>query len=199
MVAVVLVFGLLVTVRASRQLVHRLQNQTRLPSPLSLRSIGVLFLLYILSVVTATWRYSDNIYRPIPYFEPEFMYVKYLWSEMEITFFGFFVLMYTGMKGCDWLSVRFPSSSLSYRSSSLSRVCILISLLSFCLQEHVNAKTLRNSLLVWLLAQFRSCRECTTMWSRSPPTFLLLTVCLAFPFVSSSESLSLSQSVLRVA
>eukprot|EP01118_Nematostelium_gracile_P006435 TRINITY_DN2074_c0_g1_i1.p1 TRINITY_DN2074_c0_g1~~TRINITY_DN2074_c0_g1_i1.p1 ORF type:complete len:236 (-),score=29.63 TRINITY_DN2074_c0_g1_i1:13-720(-) len=46
-----------------------------------------LFALYLLHVFIHTAHYADNIARPISYFEPEWLYKRYLLSTMEITYF----------------------------------------------------------------------------------------------------------------
>lgn len=46
------------------------------------------FLFYVLNLIVHSLHYMDNIYRPIAYCEPKWLYDKYLLSTMEITFFG---------------------------------------------------------------------------------------------------------------
>lgn len=50
------------------------------------RMFWIVSLLYALAVITSTWHYADNIARPVKYSEPEWLYKRWVWSEMELTF-----------------------------------------------------------------------------------------------------------------
>ncbi|KAG4074012.1 hypothetical protein HA402_014217 [Bradysia odoriphaga] len=58
---------------------------------------GTVVLIYIVSYVIHTIHYVDNICRPVAYFEPKWLYQKYLISEMEITFFANFPITLSGL------------------------------------------------------------------------------------------------------
>lgn len=52
---------------------------------------------YILHTVIHNFHYIDNIYRPVSYFEPKYLYQKYILSTMEITFYFNFPLTICGV------------------------------------------------------------------------------------------------------
>ncbi|KAH7693919.1 hypothetical protein AAVH_39041 [Aphelenchoides avenae] len=56
------------------------------------------FLFYVLNLIVHSLHYMDNIYRPIAYCEPKWLYDKYLLSTMEITFFANFPITYVGVR-----------------------------------------------------------------------------------------------------
>lgn len=58
---------------------------------------GRVVLLYIISHLIHSIHYVDNICRPVSYFEPKWLYQKYLISEMEITFFVNFPITFSGL------------------------------------------------------------------------------------------------------
>lgn len=58
---------------------------------------GRVILLYIISYIIHAAHYVDNICRPVAYFEPKWLYQKYLISEMEITFFVNFPITLSGL------------------------------------------------------------------------------------------------------
>lgn len=58
---------------------------------------GRAILLYIISHIIHSSHYVDNICRPVNYFEPKWLYQKYLISEMEITFFVNFPITLSGL------------------------------------------------------------------------------------------------------
>lgn len=58
---------------------------------------GKVVLVYIISHVIHSVHYVDNICRPISYYEPKWLYQKYLISEMEITFFANFPITFSGL------------------------------------------------------------------------------------------------------
>jgi len=58
---------------------------------------GRVVLVYIASHVIHSFHYVDNICRPVAYFEPKWLYQKYLISEMEITFFVNFPITLSGL------------------------------------------------------------------------------------------------------
>ncbi|KAI7906388.1 uncharacterized protein BX663DRAFT_483137 [Cokeromyces recurvatus] len=54
-------------------------------------------IFYILHVIIHNFHYMDNIYRPVDYFEPKYLYQKYIFSTMEITFFFNFPVTICGI------------------------------------------------------------------------------------------------------
>jgi len=58
--------------------------------------VKVTFLVYILNVIVHTLHYADNIYRPVDYYEPRWLYRRYLFETMEITFFINFPILISG-------------------------------------------------------------------------------------------------------
>lgn len=54
-------------------------------------------LLYIVSHLIHSLHYVDNICRPVAYFEPKWLYQRYLISEMELTFFANFPITLSGL------------------------------------------------------------------------------------------------------
>ncbi|KAL9545786.1 hypothetical protein MBANPS3_006987 [Mucor bainieri] len=62
-------------------------------------SRNAIFLLaaYVLHTAIHTFHYIDNIHRPVSYFEPKYLYQKYILSTMEITFYFNFPLTLCGV------------------------------------------------------------------------------------------------------
>eukprot|EP01033_Poteriospumella_lacustris_P018643 gene18643-gene19236 len=58
---------------------------------------------YLVHVLIHTFHYADNIYRPVDYHEPKWLYLKYFVSTMEITFAFNFLHTYFGIKYVDSL------------------------------------------------------------------------------------------------
>lgn len=58
---------------------------------------GRAILLYIISHIIHSSHYVDSICRPVDYFEPKWLYQKYVISEMEITFFVNFPITFSGL------------------------------------------------------------------------------------------------------
>lgn len=58
---------------------------------------GRAVLIYIASHLIHSFHYVDNICRPVSYYEPKWLYQKYLISEMEITFFVNFPITFSGL------------------------------------------------------------------------------------------------------
>lgn len=54
-------------------------------------------IFYIIHVIIHNFHYMDNIYRPVDYFEPKYLYQKYIFSTMEITFFFNFPVTICGI------------------------------------------------------------------------------------------------------
>ncbi|EPB92186.1 hypothetical protein HMPREF1544_01011 [Mucor circinelloides 1006PhL] len=52
---------------------------------------------YTLHTAIHTFHYIDNIYRPVSYFEPKYLYQKYILSTMEVTFYFNFPLTICGV------------------------------------------------------------------------------------------------------
>ncbi|CAL8088642.1 unnamed protein product [Orchesella dallaii] len=52
---------------------------------------------YIISHLIHTIHFIDNIYRPVDYFEPKWLYDRIILSEMEITFFANFPITLCGL------------------------------------------------------------------------------------------------------
>src|SRR5262245_2389435 len=48
--------------------------------------IEITFLILILNITIHTAHYADNILRPVDYYEPKYLYRKYVVENMEITF-----------------------------------------------------------------------------------------------------------------
>lgn len=57
----------------------------------------IILITYILHTVIHTFHYMDNIYRPVSYFEPKYLYQKYILSTMELTFYFNFPLTVCGI------------------------------------------------------------------------------------------------------
>ena len=60
--------------------------------------IAVVLLCYLMHVLVHTCHYVDNIYRPVDYFEPKWLYQRYVLSPMEITFAFNFIHTYFGVQ-----------------------------------------------------------------------------------------------------
>lgn len=74
------------------------KNSTTLKfTNLSMTTGGKVILVYIISHLIHSFHYVDNICRPVAYFEPKWLYQKYLISEMEITFFVNFPITLAGL------------------------------------------------------------------------------------------------------
>jgi hypothetical protein len=58
--------------------------------------ITLLFIAYTCNSVIHTVHYADNIARPVDYYEPKFLYQKYILSTMEITFYANFPISLMG-------------------------------------------------------------------------------------------------------
>lgn len=52
---------------------------------------------YIIHTIIHSFHYIDNIFRPVSYFEPKYLYQKYILSTMEITFYFNFPLTICGI------------------------------------------------------------------------------------------------------
>lgn len=52
---------------------------------------------YILHTAVHSYHYIDNIYRPVAYFEPKYLYQKYILSTMEVTFYFNFPVIICGV------------------------------------------------------------------------------------------------------
>lgn len=57
----------------------------------------IILTAYLLHTVIHTFHYMDNIYRPVDYFEPKYLYQKYILSTMELTFYFNFPLTLCGV------------------------------------------------------------------------------------------------------
>ncbi|ORZ04478.1 hypothetical protein BCR42DRAFT_429158 [Absidia repens] len=57
----------------------------------------LVLITYLLHTVIHTFHYMDNIYRPVDYFEPKYLYQRYILSTMEITFYFNFPLTLCGI------------------------------------------------------------------------------------------------------
>lgn len=64
--------------------------------PLNSSAIRIV-ICYIVSHLIHTIHFADNIYRPVDYYEPKWLYDKYILSEMEITFFANFFITLSGL------------------------------------------------------------------------------------------------------
>ncbi|KAJ6643800.1 hypothetical protein Bhyg_08765 [Pseudolycoriella hygida] len=80
---------------------------------------GRVILVYIVSHVIHTLHYVDNICRPVAYFEPKWLYQKYLISEMEITFFANFPITLSGL----YFMERIVSGINGEKFNETSRAC----------------------------------------------------------------------------
>ncbi len=58
--------------------------------------ITLLFVVYTCNSVIHTVHYADNIARPVNYYEPKYLYQKYILSTMEITFYVNFPISLIG-------------------------------------------------------------------------------------------------------
>lgn len=70
---------------------HRFSSASRLPF-----LVKFVYFLFILNIIIHNAHYADNIYRPVAYYEPKWLYDKYLVSTMEITFFANFPILLLG-------------------------------------------------------------------------------------------------------
>uniref|UniRef100_A0AC35FR35 Uncharacterized protein n=1 Tax=Panagrolaimus sp. PS1159 TaxID=55785 RepID=A0AC35FR35_9BILA len=61
--------------------------------------VNFVYSIFILNVIIHNLHYADNIYRPVDYFEPKYLYIKYLLSTMELTFYANFPISYIGTRG----------------------------------------------------------------------------------------------------
>ncbi|KAI7896802.1 uncharacterized protein EV154DRAFT_547059 [Mucor mucedo] len=57
----------------------------------------LIVIVYLIHVVVHNFHFMDNIYRPVDYFEPKYLYQKYILSTMEITFFFNFPVTICGI------------------------------------------------------------------------------------------------------
>lgn len=57
----------------------------------------IVVITYLFHAVIHSFHYIDNIYRPVSYFEPKYLYQKYILSTMEITFYFNFPLTICGI------------------------------------------------------------------------------------------------------
>ncbi|KAG2206311.1 hypothetical protein INT47_007325 [Mucor saturninus] len=57
----------------------------------------LIVVVYLIHVVVHNFHFMDNIYRPVDYFEPKYLYQKYILSTMEITFFFNFPVTICGI------------------------------------------------------------------------------------------------------
>ncbi|OXA50228.1 uncharacterized protein LOC110854220 [Folsomia candida] len=64
--------------------------------PLSSSAVRIV-ICYVVSHTIHNLHFADNIYRPVDYFEPKWLYDRYLFSEMEITFFLNFPISLCGL------------------------------------------------------------------------------------------------------
>ncbi len=95
MVAVTIAVGVITSIHWLCIMVMRWRKQ-RASSPLVLVSLSV---CYLLSILCHTWHYADNIYRPVAYFEPKWLYQRYLITEMELTFYFSLPMIYLSTIG----------------------------------------------------------------------------------------------------
>jgi hypothetical protein len=58
--------------------------------------VCITYLVYLVNIVIHSAHYADNIYRPVDYYEPKWLYDRYLLSTMEITFFINFPITIAG-------------------------------------------------------------------------------------------------------
>lgn len=58
--------------------------------------ITILYVVYVCNGIIHTVHYVDNIGRPVYYYEPKWLYQKYLLSTMEITFYVNFPITFVG-------------------------------------------------------------------------------------------------------
>lgn len=58
--------------------------------------VSITYLVYLVNIVIHSAHYADNIYRPVDYYEPKWLYDQYLLSTMEITFFINFPITIAG-------------------------------------------------------------------------------------------------------
>jgi len=65
--------------------------------------LPAIFITHFISYAIHTIHYADNIYRPVDYLEPRWLYVKYIVSEMEITFTANFPISLMGLIGMQGL------------------------------------------------------------------------------------------------
>lgn len=61
------------------------------------RNSTIIFIFYIIHVIIHNFHFMDNIYRPVDYFEPKYLYQQYMFTTMEITFFFNFPVTICGI------------------------------------------------------------------------------------------------------
>jgi len=88
-------------------------------TPKRQRIMNWLFGIYRLSALLHTVHYVDNILRPVDYFEPKYLYQKYVISTMEITFFLNFPIILMGFYG----STRLLTSISKSHYELINRKC----------------------------------------------------------------------------
>lgn len=59
--------------------------------------VKLTYFLFFCNILFHDAHYADNIYRPVDYHEPKWLYDKYLFSTMEITFFANFPISIIGL------------------------------------------------------------------------------------------------------
>lgn len=80
---------------------------------------GKAIIVYIISHIIHSVHYVDNICRPVNYFEPKWLYQKYLMSEMEITFFVNFPITLSGL----YFMERLVSGINGEKHSDVTNTC----------------------------------------------------------------------------
>ena len=105
--------------------------------------VNFVFLMFLLNVLIHNAHYADNIYRPAAYFEPKYLYVRYLISTMELTFFANFPISYAGMSAIHSIFV------LENNGLVINRLVLITVLLGYCRKKTLRVG--RSGLTEWMV------------------------------------------------
>lgn len=89
-------------------------------------SVTRIVVCYIASHLIHTIHFADNIYRPVNYFEPKWLYDKYLIAEMEITFFANFPISLCGLIFMEQLIVATSKRNFAQMASACKKMSFYI-------------------------------------------------------------------------
>lgn len=86
------------------------------------RATKRIIICYITSHLIHTIHFIDNIYRPVDYFEPKWLYDRVLLSEMEITFFANFPITLAGLIVMERFSAAVSKRNTSQTAESCRKI-----------------------------------------------------------------------------
>lgn len=92
-IAIIILVGIFAILNAIRVFLQ-LRRKHALPFLVKLT-----FAVFILNLLVHTAHYADNVWRPVAYYEPKYLYDKYIFETMEITTIINFPIMVLGAMG----------------------------------------------------------------------------------------------------